>query len=92
MKCTIGNVSDQVCHILVHFLFLFYCQRQVLLHILVPVAALLPWWFYLFPAWIGVIFILVLSNVLSYVFNQRIRLGFSLPSTPAQVGNIFVYL
>jgi len=57
---------------------------QVLLHILIPAVASLPWWFYLFPAWIGVIFILVLSNVLSYVFNQRLRLRLSLPPTPAQ--------
>jgi len=55
---------------------------QVLLHILIPVASSLPWWFYLFPAWIAVIFILVLSNVLSYVFNQRLRLRLSLPPTP----------
>ena len=92
MICSFGNVSDQVWQTLIKSNTYFWFK--VLLHILIPVSAWLPWWFYLFPAWIGVIFILVLSNVLSYVFNQRLRLRLSLPPTPyvSQLSILFLSL
>ena len=83
--CSYGNVSDQVRPIKLLIIVNETLNPQVLLHISIPLSASLPWWFYLFPAWIGVIFLLVLSNVLSYVFNQRLRLRLSLPPTPAHV-------
>ena len=82
MECSFGNVSDQVCR-QNGIVSKWNWTSKVLLHILT--ANSLPWWFFLFPAWIGVIFVLVLSNVLSYVFNQRLRLRLSLPPTPGQV-------